>query len=207
MEMTITRGLAELKLLDSRINRSINEAVLGSNSVGKKLPTGYNSVEDVEKRAKSDYQSVKDLLKRRNAIKSAIVLSNATTVVEVAGVKMTVAEAIERKTSISYEEQLLSKMRSTYTQVVNHVDRINNEMKARLDSHLETLFGKEGKVNPQSHEDIVKAFKADNEATFIDPINLEKQINELVKSIEDFNMEVDFTLSESNTITRITIED
>lgn len=206
MEMTITRGLAELKLLDSRINRSINEAVLGSNSVGKKLPTGYNSVEDVEKRAKSDYQSVKDLLKRRNAIKSAIVLSNATTVVEVAGVKMTVAEAIERKTSISYEEQLLSKMRSTYTQVVNHVDRINNEMKARLDSHLETLFGKEGKVNPQSHEDIVKAFKADNEATFIDPINLEKQINELVKNIEDFNMEVDFTLSESNTITRITIE-
>ena len=207
MEMTITRGLAELKLLDSRINRSINEAVLGSNSVGKKLPTGYNSVEDVEKRAKSDYQSVKDLLKRRNSIKSAIVLSNATTVVEVAGVKMTVAEAIERKTSISYEEQLLSKMRSTYTQVVNHVDRINNEMKARLDSHLETLFGKEGKVNPQSHEDIVKAFKADNEATFIDPINLEKQINELVKSIEDFNMECDFTLSESNTITRITIED
>jgi len=207
MEMTITRGLAELKLLDSRINRSINEAVLGSNSVGKKLPTGYSSVEDVEKRAKSDYQSVKDLLKRRNAIKSAIVLSNATTVVEVAGVKMTVAEAIERKTSISYEEQLLSKMRSTYTQVVNHVDRINNEMKARLDSHLETLFGKEGKVNAQSHEDIVKAFKADNEATFIDPINLEKQINELVKSIEDFNMEVDFTLSESNTITRITIED
>lgn len=206
MEMTITRGLAELKLLDSRINRSINEAVLGSNSVGKKLPTGYNSVEDVEKRAKSDYQSVKDLLKRRNSIKSAIVLSNATTIVEVAGVKMTVAEAIERKTSISYEEQLLSKMRSTYTQVVNHVDRINNEMKARLDSHLETLFGKEGKVNPQSHEDIVKAFKADNEATFIDPINLEKQINELVKSIEDFNMEVDFTLSESNTITRITIE-
>ena len=207
MEMTITRGLAELKLLDSRINRSINEAVLGSNSVGKKLPTGYNSVEDVEKRAKSDYQSVKDLLKRRNSIKSAIVLSNATTVVEVAGVKMTVAEAIERKTSISYEEQLLSKMRSTYTQVVNHVDRINNEMNARLDSHLETLFGKEGKVNPQSHEDIVKAFKADNEATFIDPINLEKQINELVKSIEDFNMECDFTLSESNTITRITIED
>jgi hypothetical protein len=67
------------------------------------------------------------------------------------------------------------------------------------------LFGKEGKVTAQANEDIVKAFKSDNEAKLIDPIDLKKQIDTLTEEIEDFLSEVDFTLSESNTITRIDV--
>ena len=48
-----------------------------------------------------------DLISRRNKIKSAIIMSNAKTVVEVAGKQMTVAEAIDKKSSIEYEKELL----------------------------------------------------------------------------------------------------
>ncbi|MGG0667679.1 hypothetical protein ABE073_04035 [Lederbergia citrisecunda] len=204
-EMTITRALAELKLLNDRIYRTVNNATFGGIKVGKKVSAGFSSVEDVEKRAKADYQSVQALIKRRNEIKAAIVVSNATSKVEIAGQTMTVAEAIERKTSIEYEHALLNRLKQTYVGLTRQVDDVNEKVRNRLDSHLETLFGKEGKSSAQANDDIVKAFKSDNEAEFIDPLKLKDKIEELEKSIEDFLLEVDFSLSESNTLNRITV--
>jgi hypothetical protein len=110
-QMTVTRALAELKLLDSRINRTINGATFGGILVGNKVSAGLTSVDDIEKRAKADFQSVKALINSRNEIKSAIVKSNSVVEVEIAGVKLTVAEAIERKTSIQYENNLLASLK------------------------------------------------------------------------------------------------
>lgn len=205
--MTITRALAELKLLDSRIYGAISDADFGGVLVGKKISSGkHNSIEEVEKVAKASYQSIKDLIKRRNKIKSAIVNSNATTEVEVAGVKMTVAEAIERKSSIGYEKYLLSELKSQYSQLVSHADKINKDVEKRLDEHLKSLFGKDAKISAPEVESVVETFKLNNEAKIVDPINLKDKINELEKEIEEFLFNVDFVLSESNTINRITIE-
>ncbi|KUL15179.1 hypothetical protein [Bacillus paralicheniformis] len=206
MELTITRALSELKMLDKRIKRAVNESTFGGLMIGKKLPNGFRTTEDLETRAKADYQSVEALIKRRNAIKSAIVVSNATTKIEVAGVKMTVAEAIERKTSISYDIQLLDKLKEVYADLVDEADSVNQKVTERLDKHLETLFGKDGKVKAAENQEIVKSFLAENEAKIIDPLNLKEKIDSLSKKIEDFEMEVDFALSESNTLTKINID-
>lgn len=135
----------------------------------------------MESRAKADYQSIEALIKRRNAIKSAIVVSNATTKIEVAGVKMTVAEAIERKTSISYDIQLLDKLKEVYADLVGEAENVNQKVTERLDKHLETLFGKDGKVKAAENQEIVKSFLAENEAKIIDPLNLKEKIDCLSK--------------------------
>lgn len=207
MEITITRGLAELKLLDKRIQRAITEATLGGYLIGKKAMTGYQNAEEIEKRSVSDYQSINDLIKRRNIIKSAIVVSNATTIVEISGDKMTVAEAIERKSSIDYDKLLLNKLKQTYVNLVNYVDRVNQDVKERLDKHLEILYGKDGKIKATENEDLTKTFKEENEAKLIDALNLKDKIAKLETKIEDFESEVDFILSESNTIVKITIQE
>lgn len=203
--ITVARALAELKLLDNRFHRVVNDATLIGSEVGKKISDGFNSKDELSNQVKSDYQSSLDLIKRRNIIKSAIVVSNATTEVDVAGITMTVAEAIERKTSIGYEKILLVKMKREYTRYLNSVETTNEEVKHRLDKHLETLFGKEGKTSAQENDDIVKAFKTDNEAKLIDPLNLKKKIEQLEGEIEDFESEVDFALSEINVLTQIEV--
>lgn len=169
--------------------------------------TGYDTKEDLERTVKSNFTSIKDLIKRRNEIKSKIVLSNATTEVEIAGVKYTVAEAIERKSSIEYEQQLLNKLKNTYKQIVNHVDQVNEDMNFRLDQHLETIFGRESKTSNQETDAVIKSFKEQNEAKLIDPINLKEKIELLEKEIEDFLTEVDHVLSVSNATTTIEIND
>lgn len=205
VEMTVARGLVELKTLDARITRAIKNATFGDYTVGGKTKSNFNSVEEIEKKAKADHQSIQDLISRRNNIKSAIVSSNAKAKVIVDNVEMTVAEAIERKTSIEYDKVLLLNMKRQYVDITSIVDDINDEVKNRLDNHLETLFGKEGKPSKQAVDDISKAFNRDNEAKFIDPISLKDKIDKLEESIENFEMEVDHALNESNVMNKIKV--
>jgi molybdopterin synthase catalytic subunit len=62
--------------------------------------------------SKADYQSINDLITRRNRLKSAIILSNATTKVKIGDTVLTVAEVIERKQSLKYYKTLFDKLKT-----------------------------------------------------------------------------------------------
>jgi hypothetical protein len=206
MEMSITRGLAELKLLDKRIEKAIHSTNYAGACVGKKPITPYTSNEQFENEVRSAYQSVQDLINRRQTIKSAIVDSNAKTVVKIGETEMTVAEAIERKSSIEYDKTLLGKLKSDYNNTLVQIERHNENVNNKLDKHLETIFGKDGKDKTGEMESVSKAFKAENEAKLVDPLKIKEVIDKLEYEIDEFENECDFVLSESNTITKITIE-
>ena len=106
--ISITQGLAELKLLDKRI-RNINDGASeyepGFCFRFIAISTKANQVdaEKLKKEAQAAYQSFNDLLKRRDQIKRAIIMKNATTSVRIGTWEGTVAEAIEQKASMVYK--------------------------------------------------------------------------------------------------------
>ncbi|GED72527.1 hypothetical protein BRE01_62290 [Brevibacillus reuszeri] len=203
MEISITRGLSELKLLDKRIQKGINETTFITSAIGQKPVSGYTATKEYEQNTEKNHQSIVDLIKRRQIIKSQIVESNAKTKVTISSKSMTVAEAIERKTSIQYDKLLLEKMRRDYIHAVNQVESKNEEVQLRLDKLLEANFGKDSKVKDSEMDAISKPFKEQNEAKLVDPLKLKEKIDTLSKEIDEFESEVDFILSESNTITKI----
>ncbi|MEM1504821.1 hypothetical protein RG959_15545 [Domibacillus sp. 8LH] len=205
MKMSVTRGLAELKLLDKRIKTVMNSAAFVDFAIGEKAVNGYTSNKEYEDKVQSAYQSVKDLIKRRNDIKSAIVLSNAMTRVKIADKEYTVAEAIERKTSIQYEVQLMQKMKNEYTKAVNNIQRINEEVKEELNRKLDALYGREAKTKVDENNELVKSYRNDNEAKMIDPLKIRHTYEKLEQEIDEFLSEVDFVLSTSNTLTEIEV--
>ena len=205
MKMSVTRALAELKLLDKRIHTVMNSAKFVDFSIGEKAVNGYASNKEYEDKVKSAYQSVKDLIKRRNDIKSAIVLSNAMTKVRIADKEYTVAEAIERKTSIQYEEQLMQKMKNEYTKVTNNINRKNEEVKEELNRKLDALYGREAKTKVDENNELVKSYRNDNEAKMVDPLHIRSAYEKLEQEIDEFLSEVDFVLSTSNTLTEIEV--
>lgn len=207
MEITVTRGLAELKTLNARIERAIQDSSLIAMTTGKKQVVGYQNNEQFESKAKSNYQSVNDLIKRRNIIKSAVVMSNAITQVEVAGEKMTVAEAIERKTSIVYDQMLLNKMKQEYANTIKRYETEEMKVNERLDELIKQTYGKDVKVSVDQYDSTAKPFLEQNQPKLIDPLSLKDEIEKLERKIEDFILNVDFVLSESNTIQKITIPD
>ena len=110
-KMTIHRALTELKMLHNRIDSATGEvtAVVAN----RKSNTKINGIEINEfmKNMQGSYDKVVGLIAYRNRLKALVVESNAKTIVKVGSQQMSVAEAIERKQSIAYEQVLLTKLR------------------------------------------------------------------------------------------------
>lgn len=196
--ISITRALSELKLLDKRIQKGIKDADFLSYEINKK-----NALKTFQ--PKEQLQSVEDLITRRSLLKAKIMESNAKTVVKIAGKDMLVIEAIEMKETIQYKKSLLNTLQSTRKSVRSKIESINEDVKYRLDGLLQANFGKESKTKDSETDAISKPFLERNEAKEVDLIDIDKKIDELENEILSFESEVDFILSESNSLTKIEI--
>lgn len=207
-KISITEALNELKLYDSKINKAIANAKLASATKKSSDKVGVVKREDFEERAKASYQSVTDLIANRNALKSAIVKSNAVTEVAINSKTMTVAEAIERKNSIDYDVTLLNEMKKQYVTATDTVNKENKKVDNKVDELLSTLIGKDSdkKISKEDQEAIEKPYREKNEFEFIDPIGIYDKMLELEADIDGFNSEVDTRLVLSNATTFIEID-
>ncbi|QPW62031.1 hypothetical protein [Clostridium botulinum] len=207
-EITIARALTELKTLDKKINKKISESkfAIVCNQSSKKVD-GIQTREEFNQSAKSSYDSIVDLIARRNEIKTKIVASNAITRVIIANKEYTVAEAIERKSSIGLDKMLLTSMRNDYNRALALYESSNNKVEQQLNEHLETMFGTETKQKDNDVTIFTENFRKQHGYEIIDPLKLKEKVDKLTDEIDSFETEVDACLSESNAITKITISD
>lgn len=206
--MSIHQALSELKLLDSRIERAISAGrYIGTKKlVESKVSQTRTTVKEFNERAKADLDSVRALIERRSAIKSKIVASNAVTKVTIGGIEYTVAEAIERKSSISYEDDLLRTLRYQFGKCVEEVESFNNRVEREVIAEVDRQNQREENWNVEQIKKYTDLQHEMRKWEVIDPLNLEQTINELTESIEQFNHEVDFVLSTSNATTFIELD-
>lgn len=207
-EISVTEALNELKLYDSKITKAITNASFVGGAKKSSDKIGVVSKDTFIDRAKSTYQSSIDLITNRNSLKSAIVKSNAITEVKVADKVMTVAEAIERKNSIEYEETLLSETKRQYANASEFVNKENKKVDNKVDELLATLIGKDSdkKISKEDQEAIEKPYRDKNEFELIDPIEIYDKIVKLEEEIDNFKSQVDTQLVISNAITKIAID-
>lgn len=191
--ITITRALTELKTLDKRIQRAIQEGVFVS--FEGQLHKPHPDVAD----AKSKYQQITDLIERRRKLKSLLTVSNATTKVTICEMEMTVAEAIEMKSSIKHKKTLLSTLKSQYASAVSEVERTNEYQRRQLQQRSQD---KESGVPLDFFTEYMKI----NGVQLKDPLNIKHRINELESFITEFESQVDHVLSEKNATTHIEID-
>lgn len=198
---TITRALAELKMLDKRINRKISSGVYVSQATKNNRRKG-----DPINKASEHYQSVMDLIRFRNSLKALVVASNASTVVKINGRTYTVAEAIERKSSIGYEKSLLNILKQQRLSAKNQVEQHNQRERGHLQKLMEANFGRDqSKVSKDDLNQMEQTFWENNKCELIDPLKIDEIVSQLETEIEGFETEVDFVLSESNSQTHITL--
>jgi len=204
-KMTIHRALSELKTLDARISAATNNGkFIAANRKSNEKIDGL-TIEEFKKRCQSDYDSAVSLIKRRKSIKDAIVMSNASTKVKIADLEMSVAEAIERKQSIVYDQNLLNRLNGVYMQANAAVTRENDALPAKLDKYLVDTLGTKDKRDAKEAEELEKAWMKRNEFDLIDQLRLYDKIKGLSDEIMAFLLDVDSSLSESNATTFIEI--
>ena len=209
-QMSITQGLAELKLLDKRITRvggsenkyEVTDCFAFIDVATKTKPV---DVERIKREALANYQSFNDLLKRRDAIKRAIIMANASTQVKIGTWTGTIAEAIEQKSSIKYKNTLLACMKKQVQEVTRRFQEETSELQGRLDRLLSSEMGKDVKTNPETVDALTRSFTENNKVQLIDPLDSAKLIDSLEEEVEGFATNVDWVLSEINGKTMITV--
>lgn len=206
--MTVHKALAELKVLDKRIMDAMSVATFVANKKNNQekvcgtTPTAFNES------AFSSYDKITDLIKRRNAIKDAVNVSNATTEVEINGNKYTVIEAIDKKNhGMMFYTVLRDTMAAQLTHTKIEMEKQNSQLQQKAEQFVTGLMGNKETVSKNEDYDAsVKTYIKSNTVEMLDPLGIEKKIAELDDMINAFMPEVDAALSCSNALTTITIE-
>lgn len=207
--MTVHKALAELKTMDSRIEKAIREStwVVANKKCNTKIE-GV-SVKEWADSVASNFRRVNDLIRRREAIKRAVVNSNAVTKVLVAGVEFTVAEAIEYKNNGTKNWSLFAKtIANDLGRARMLADRANgDELERRADEHVKVMVGSSDMKGATAEVQRVReAFVEAQTVELVDPICAEEVIRGLENQVTTFLTEVDAALSVSNAITTIEVE-
>lgn len=207
-KMTIHKALCELKILDSRINNAISSARFCLANKHSNEKVNGVTVEEYQETMKASYNKASDLIRRREAIKRAVVLSNAKTIVKIGGKEYTVAEAIEMNNhGINLKLQLKNAMKKQYDSAMTAIISKNSVVDDKATEYVVGLFGqKESKTANEEYEKARKSYIEANTMELIDPVNILEKIEALEVEIADFTTEVDSALSVSNALTEITVE-
>lgn len=217
MEISITRALSEYKILKERIEFKILKLSPFVVTVGAKIQERKFQSMDLAaftKQTQEEVDSVKGLMKRAEAIKKAIDESNFVTKVKIAGEEMTVLEALNKKKSIPLKKSLLRRLESEFMDAGVDLNTCLKRNEERITTMVENEIKSSAagsKVSKSEEENILKKNTEMVEKTYPvvlqDPCKAQDWIKSLQKEVEDFEHEVDYVLSESNSTTLISIPD
>lgn len=205
--MTVHKALAELKVLDKRIQDAMLSTYVGTKKNNQDKVLGYTP-DQFNEHVKNQFTKVCDLIRRRNALKDAVNVSNANTVVTIGGKEYTVVQAIDKKNhGMEYYIQLHNLLASELADAKKEMETKNASLQQKAEAFVTNLMGnKDTKVNSDEYDKAVKTYITSNTVDIIDPLGIEKKIAELEEMINSFMPEVDSALSCSNALTTITIQ-
>lgn len=203
-KISVHKALVELKTLDKKIKDKIDDLIYFIPLRENNQKFNGTPIEEIKQNEKEKFQSVMTLINRREAIKRALSLSNATTKIKVQGKEYSVSEAIEMKnTGILNYSYLTTMIKKIYDATGVKVNLMNKDIEQRADNYVFALFGKESKVNnddvDKAREDYIKA----NTNKVVDLLNYKETLKTIEEFVDGFFNEIDAALSVSNAITEI----
>ena len=206
--MSIHKALCELKVIGDRIEKTMGKVpfVLANEHANRKIQ-GI-PIEEFIAQIKSAHQSTVDLIARREAIKCAVVKSNAVTKVTVAGKEYTVAEAIEMKNhGMDFIRMLKTKLSSELDRAKRLAEMANGQnLENRADGYIKNLYGTTDMKNLTEEANAArKTFIEQHTTELVDPLKAADMVTALENQFYDFMSEVDAALSVSNSLTEIII--
>ena len=223
-QILVTKALDERDLLKKKIIRAIDDASFVATKRKKdyKCANGYTrgmspvsllDIEEFKQNATSQYQSINDMIKRYNDINAAITLSNATTLITVAGKEITRAAAITLRKSImdarssdNFDRMLLDKMIRNYNDAVEYYTKLTQIADNQAASYTNNFIGNDS--NKKLNDDELAAVKQltdDLYPEFIDPIGIADEINAKTDYLDAVVSEIESAIKISNATTYIEI--
>ena len=202
VKMSITRALAQVKLIESKLGRAFAGFDVEVNGKLKGFPNF--TTEQFEKEAQVEVNSFEDSFKNRLKIKSAIARANIDTKIPLFGTEYSIIELIDLKNSSQYKKNVYTNLINNYNKcksdVVNQDFKIENE----VSKQVEVANSNKTQVSKDLTTTLTETYK-----TLWGGKIIGLDINKISKEKEDLDKlvaEIDMILSEINSKTEIEVE-
>lgn len=208
--MSATRLLREIKTIDETLGAISSQPMtfIQKGDVKKEILNSPGSnPEAAEKQTQSVFDRMKDKLRLRRIYKAALVQSNAQTEVTIGNKTMTVAEAIEMKTWVNVWSTAIQQQKTSLQNQSNMVTHGNNAVDLQISKTLEQVYTRDKKdlISNEDRKAIEDSINGQSRLSLKDPHKIGEFLESQMQEIQAFKNEVDFTLSEINAKTEITI--
>ena len=202
MKISITRALAEVKLIDKKLKDA--DCDLARVAINGVLVNSNNQTpQDFLKYARGTIDSRADLRKRKRALKGAIAKANVQTSVKIGKEELSIIEAIEYKGIVSAQIDELSLMIAYLGEAVKIKEKEEAKTEEKAQRTLESIYGTAKNSLPKDTiEQTLKSFRDAYKIEIVSPIALEKAIAQK-DELTDLLSEIDLSLSEINAKTMI----
>lgn len=204
MQISLTRALAEVKLINKKLDDmdfklakvAINDVLLDG---GNFTPQSFLNF------AKGVLASRADLRKRKRALKGAIAKANVETSVKIANENMSIIEAIEYKQILSDKINEFAMLIAYIDQAVKMKEKEEAKTEEKAQRTLESIYGTAKNSLPKDTiEQTLNSFRQAYKIEVISPMSMEEAIAKKAE-FESILSEIDLTLSEINAKTMIKI--
>ena len=202
VKMSITRALAQVKLIESKLGRAFAGFDVEINGKLKYFPNF--TTEQFEKEALVEVNSFEDLFKNRLKIKSAIARANIDTKISLLGTEYSIIELIDLKNSSQYKKNVYTNLINNYNKcksdVVNQDVKIENE----VSKQVEVANSNKTQVSKDLTTTLTETYKTlwGGKIVGLDINKISKEKDDLDKLVA----EIDMILSEINSKTEIEVE-
>ena len=202
VKMSITRALAQVKLIESKLGRAFAGFDVEINGKLKYFPNF--TTEQFEKEALVEVNSFEDLFKNRLKIKSAIARANIDTKISLLDTEYSIIELIDLKNSSQYKKNVYTNLINNYNKcksdVVNQDVKIENE----VSKQVEVANSNKTQVSKDLTTTLTETYKAlwGGKIVGLDINKITKEEDDLDKIVA----EIDMILSEINSKTEIEVE-
>lgn len=210
-EITVTRAIATQKALTNRIAEASKHLTLSVPTRGEEeyleVINYTGKPQECEAAISKAWQRLEDTTNVRNAIRAALVKSNAITVIKIGDKEMTIVEALDFRNSLPEREALIKRLKENYTQTNNTYEVNMSQHQARIGQIRSEALNANKKVDETFEAMFIAPQNKTHKPGIMDPLGLRTLIERMTKEVEDFKLNIDYALSESNAVTKITIED
>lgn len=216
-KMLVTQALDERDLLVKKIQDKIAKAsftdVKKHNE--KKVLDRRVIEETFRQEAESAYQQIMDLIDRFQKIDTVIVASNAAAVIHTSFGDYTVAGAISLRSRMrgsgsyddeaDFEQSLFRKMKAELDKRLISIENKNKQLESAAEGMRLSILGKDSKVKDDKPLEVVNTYVQENTAELVDPLDVQKKVNEIQEKRARLLSELDTQIKVSNATTFIEI--
>lgn len=201
-QISITRALTRVKVIEKQLEQLSYDKYVRSVLEQDK---DKKQSEDFKSESKSNFDKFNSLFDESVSLQKAIRKSNEDTLVRISGKEMTVSEALILKSLIEHKQQLLSNIRDQNSNANNEIEKAETQIESKAQAFVQSL-----KTENQSQiDDAMKVgrLSATKELRKVrlTGLNVEQILKEDLEFVQEFLVEVDYVLSESNATTLIEI--